>query len=253
MIKPQRSLFSLLASAIASSALATASADIAITGDWVLLGDVANVTGAPAQRQIAAAPMPGQRMPLASEFIEAQAHAAGYPVDLPDGQLIWVTRPASAPAPVQQSAPARSASAPAIHTEAHAENEVPMLAVDVRRGDEITPDMIIYETIDPNRRVTGLIREAHVLEGMEATRTLRAGQPLAMRDIQPVSVIRSGDPIQLIYERGALRLVVAARAMSDAAAGETVRVQNLQSNRSMDAIAWAPGEARVGTMFAEGG
>ena len=139
MIKPRHSLLSLLASACLTGAMATASADVAITGDWVLLGDVANVTGAPAQRQIAAAPMPGQRMPLASEFIEAQARAAGYPVDLPDGELIWVTRSSAStpvtPSPAPQTAPVRNTSAAAISSEPHAENEVPMLTVDVRRGD----------------------------------------------------------------------------------------------------------------------
>ena len=125
--------------------------------------------------------------------------------------------------------------------------EVPVLNVDINRGDPITANMITYESIDPNRRIQGLIRSASLLEDTEATRTIRAGQPLSTRDIQAVSVISRGDQIQLIYENGPLRLIVSAKALSDAAAGDSVRVQNLQSNRSMDAVAWAPGEARVGS------
>lgn len=255
MTKLSSTLFASLALTGLALTQSVAAEDVVISGDWVRLGDVSNVTGAPGDRQIAAAPLPGQRLPLASEFIEAQAAAAGFPIDLPDGEMVWVTRSANAVATSQPAAatPQQAEPTPTIYQDEPAENEVPMLITDVRRGDEITPDMISYEAMNPNRRIQGLIRAAHVLDGMEATRTIRAGQPIAMRDIRPVSVVRQGDPIQLVYQRGALRLVVSARALNDAAEGEPVRVQNLQSNRSMDAVAWGPGEARVGSLFSQEG
>lgn len=223
-----------------------AGADVQVTGDWVKLGDVAPVTGVAADRHIAAAPLPGQRMPLSTAFIEAQASAAGYPVDLPDGQMVWITRGAVTAVQTQKAvtpppAPQRFAS------EQPASGEVPVLLTDVRRGDPITPDMIGYEPLESGRRIQGLIRSASVLGETEARRTIRAGQPISLSDIQPVSVVKKGDLINLIYERGAIKLSVSAKALNDAAKGETVRLQNLQSNRSMDAIAWAPGEARVNT------
>ena len=252
MTKLRHTILTTLALAGLTFVSAASSEDVVITSDWVRLGDVANVTGAPGERQIAAAPLPGQRLPLASEFIEAQAAAAGFPIDLPDGEMVWVTR-SSASTTTVAARPQPVTSATGTYHDEPGDNEVPMLITDVRRGDEITPDMISYEEMNPNRRIQGLIRSAHVLDGMEATRTIRAGQPIAMRDIRPVSVVRQGDPIQLVYERGALRLVVSARALNDAARGEPVRVQNLQSNRSMDAVAWGPGEARVGSLFSQEG
>ena len=239
---------SLLAGALFIAPTVAAS-DIVVSSDWVRLGDVAAVSGPAAERAIAASPLPGQRLPLASEFIEAQASAAGFPVDLPDGGMIWVTRSAAASTPsvtpVRYSAPPPSR--PTVFREEPGAGEVPVLNVDINRGDPITANMITYESIDSNRRIQGLIRSASLLEDTEATRTIRAGQPLSTRDIQAVSVISRGDQIQLIYENGPLRLIVSAKALSDAAAGDSVRVQNLQSNRSMDAVAWAPGEARVGS------
>lgn len=215
--------------------------EVSVSGDWILLGDVAPVTGAPAEKPIAASPLPGQRLPLAAAFIEMQAKAAGYPVDLEDGSTIWVTRSQTSPATVQTVKAVKSP----VQTQSQ-EGLIPVLTTEVRRGDAITPDMLTFVEPDPDRRIQGLIRSDSLLFGTEATRTIRAGQPLSLRDIQPVSVIKKGDPVQIIYQTGLLRLTVNAKALTSAAKGETVRVMNLQSNRTMDAIAEAPGKAFVG-------
>ena len=263
------SRFRALVTGLALTSLATVSspafsADIAVTGEWVLLGDVAAVVGPAAKKPIAAAPLPGQRMPLSTEFIQAQASAAGYPVSLQAGEMIWVTRSAAAsapalqqaqkPAPQQIAAPTPQRPAPSNLFPDTIDGLIPVLTTDVRRGDPITPDMISFEQPDENRRIQGLITSSRVLQETEATRTIRAGQAISMRDVKPVSVVHKGDQVQLIYETGALRLIVSAKALTSAARGETVRVVNLQSNRAMDAVASAPGEARVGSpMFTQEG
>lgn len=221
--------------------------DIRVSGDWVRLGDVAPVTGKAADKLIAASPLPGQRLPLTSAFINMQAAAAGYPVAMPDGQTIWVVR---SDQPDTRTLPAIASKVITETAETMPDDldgQVPVLNMDVRRGDPITADMVDFETPDPKRRIQGLIRSAVYLEDTEATRTIRAGQMLSMRDVQPVSVIRKGDPVQLVYQAGALRLTVSATALENAARGDSIRVMNLQSKRTMDAVASAPGEARVGS------
>lgn len=223
---------------------------VTVSGDWIRLGDVAPVVGDAAQKPIAAAPLAGERLPLAPEFIEMQARTAGFPVDMPDGEMIWVTRGHTTTVHQVNTTPAYSQPA-TTHTTASKlpdaeDGLVPVLTIDVRRGDPITADMIEMVPPDPKRRIQGLIHSPHHLVDTEATRTVRAGQPLTLRDIKAVSVIRKGDPIQLVYETGALRLTVDAKALGDAAKGESIRVMNLQSKRTMDATAFAPGEARVG-------
>lgn len=229
---------------IALSALlgTTAFADVNISGDWVKLGDVAPVTGEAADRRIAAAPLPGQRLPLSADFIEAQAQAAGYPIMLENRDPVWVTGMDREAVEV-----AEPREAPVVRQDMT--GLVPVLTTTLNRGDIITADMITYEGPDPKRRVQGLIRDAGYLKDMEAKRTLRAGQPLSLRDIQPVSIIKKGDPVVMVYQTGALKLTVNAKALSNAAQGETVRLMNLQSKRAMDATAVAPGEARVGPIF----
>jgi len=215
--------------------------DISVSGDWVLLGDVANVTGKPAEKPIAASPLPGQRLPLSAAFIEMQAKAAGFPVDLEDGSTVWVVRS------VDSQTLMKTTPKPVVEKKEEPKaGMIPVLNTSVRRGDEITPDMISYQEPDDGRRIQGLIRSAALLSDTEAARTIRAGQALSLRDIQPVSIIKKGDPIQIIYQSGMLRLTVNAKALTSAAKGESVRVMNLQSKRTMDAIAHEPGKAVVG-------
>ena len=45
---------------------------------------------------------------------------------------------------------------------------------------------------------------------------------------------------------GALTLTARARALEDAGEGQRARFVNLQSNRTVEAFAFAPGRARVG-------
>lgn len=55
--------------------------------------------------------------------------------------------------------------------------------------------------------------------------------------------VRRGEPVTLTFEAPGLRLTAKARALHDAGAGERVRLQNLQSNRTIDAIVTGPGAA----------
>jgi flagella basal body P-ring formation protein FlgA len=81
--------------------------------------------------------------------------------------------------------------------------------------------------------------------GHEALRPLRAGQPVRTGDIAAPRVIRRGQAVTILFTSGSLQISAAGRALSDAAAGEPVRVINLSSNRTLDAVADAQGRARL--------
>jgi predicted ABC-type transport system involved in lysophospholipase L1 biosynthesis ATPase subunit len=56
---------------------------------------------------------------------------------------------------------------------------------------------------------------------------------------------RKGDPVTLIYATAGVKLTVDGVAQNEAAKGEAVRVLNSYSKRTIEAVAHAPGEARV--------
>jgi flagellar basal body P-ring formation protein FlgA len=69
----------------------------------------------------------------------------------------------------------------------------------------------------------------------------RQGGPNARAD----AVIRTNDAVTVNYVAGGVRLTLRGRALSPAAKGESLRVLNLQSNRTIDAVADGPGAASV--------
>ena len=59
-------------------------------------------------------------------------------------------------------------------------------------------------------------------------------------------VISRNDMVEVAYEAGGVRLAITGRAQANAAAGQPVVVLNLQSRRTIDAIATGPGLAVAG-------
>jgi hypothetical protein len=55
--------------------------------------------------------------------------------------------------------------------------------------------------------------------------------------------VRRGETVTLVYVAPGLQLTTRARAMSDGGVGDTVRLVNLQSNRTVDAVVTGPGAA----------
>ncbi len=59
-------------------------------------------------------------------------------------------------------------------------------------------------------------------------------------------VISRNDLVEVAFESGGIRLTVTGRAQRNAAMGEPVAVLNLQSGRTIDAVATGPGRAIAG-------
>jgi len=227
--------------AIAAPAVAQTGAK-QVSGEWISLGDVAPVTGEAAGILIGPAPPAGQTLSLDPAFIVATAKSAGVLLAIPLDQPILVTRTTgnANPANTARTAnPARQISgAPT------GEAEVLVLVRDVARGAVITEADLGWQPANPARGLRpGLDMGAAV--GKEARRMLKAGQGLQAADIKAPAVIRKGDPVMLVYATQGVKLTVDGVAQNEAARGDSVRVLNSYSKRTIDAVASGPGEARV--------
>lgn len=215
-----------------------------VSGDWITLGDVAPVTGAAADILLGPAPPTGQTLSLDPAFLIATAKGAGVILAIPLDQPIMVTRstgnaPIAPPANVARTAnPARQIGQPA-----QAEAQVLVLVRDITRGDVITTNDVEMQAQPPGRTLRGVDMDAAV--GMEARRTMKAGQPVQASDIKAATVIKKGDPVAIVYIAPGVRLSVDGVAQNDAAMGQSVRVLNSYSKRSIDAVATGHGEASV--------
>ncbi len=90
-------------------------------------------------------------------------------------------------------------------------------------------------------RAPGAVLEPPI--GMRARRAIASGTPLRSSDLEPVPQILAGDRVEATLERGGLRLVLAGRALEDAATGESFRLHDPLMRRALRARAQAPGKA----------
>lgn len=79
------------------------------------------------------------------------------------------------------------------------------------------------------------------LVGMETRRVLSPGRPVPASSVTAQPVVQRNRPVTLEYRQGALLITARGRALGDGALGEMVRVQNLDSNRTLTATVTGPG------------
>ena len=235
--------FALAALALLAAA-PIAQAQKAITGDWIMLGDVAPVTGDAAGLLLGPAPPPGQTLALDPAFVIATARGAGVLLAIPLDKPIMVTRSTGNATPAPVARPANPANpARQIAPSATSEGQVLILVRDVARGQVIAAADIEWADAT-TARARGL-SEWDAAVGMEARRQLKAGTPVLANDLKTPSVIRKGDPVKLVYSTGGVHLSVDGVAQNEAALGEPVRVLNTYSKRTVEAVASGHGEARI--------
>ncbi len=83
--------------------------------------------------------------------------------------------------------------------------------------------------------------------GKEATRRLDAGRILRSGDVMSPLMVRKGDPVAILFQRGGLAISAQGKALSGGNAGATVRVQSQTSHALMEALVVAPGVVSIST------
>lgn len=307
-----RSLFHLLAAALAALALSSIGArasdapppmliapSVEITGDAITLGDLFHNAGEAHAATLSYAPAPGRSLTLdpswlaraaaarglawtpppgltrvtvrrSSQTVSAEALAAAVAHALdpqtPEAWIVTLSGAAVFHAPTDAlveitierlehdaasgriSGQARlTLNGPTVRLAGRAERAIgaPVLNRAVSRGDVITARDLDWTRIPERRMRAGTVTSLDAITGLAARRPLRPGTPLVEADLTRPAVIEKGDVIRVVYRHGALVLTAQARALADAAQGEPVRIVNLSTNRTIDAIADGPGLARA--------
>jgi flagella basal body P-ring formation protein FlgA len=79
-----------------------------------------------------------------------------------------------------------------------------------------------------------------------AAAPVMAVRPQPARTALAERIITRNDMVEVAYEVGGVRLTITGRAEGNAAAGQRLAVRNLQSGRTIDAVAVGPGLAIAG-------
>jgi len=124
--------------------------------------------------------------------------------------------------------------------------EVLAYARNLNAGDIVQPEDVIWTIVQAHQAASGAPRDAEQVIGLSARRALRAGSPVASRDLASPQVIARNDMVEVSFVSGGVRLTITGRATRNAALGEAVSVMNTASNRTVEAIATGPGKAVTG-------
>jgi flagella basal body P-ring formation protein FlgA len=81
------------------------------------------------------------------------------------------------------------------------------------------------------------------LVGLETRRAIYAGRPVVAADLGPPTLVRRNAVVVMLYSDRGLGIRTEGRALESGGAGETVRVLNLTSRRSL--LATVTGENQV--------
>jgi flagellar basal body P-ring formation protein FlgA len=115
----------------------------------------------------------------------------------------------------------------------------------VPRDARLTSADVTVET----RKVTGLatafLTDVTDLLARTTARPLPVGTTLTMDMLKPDLVIKHGQDVTLIASAGGIEVRAAGRALSDAAGGTRVKVQNLSSLKVVEGLVEGPDTVRV--------
>ncbi|MEG1029698.1 MAG: flagellar basal body P-ring formation chaperone FlgA [Brevundimonas sp.] len=206
----------------------------------VTLGDLFDDAG------VAANVVVGQRAGATAVFeasqVQAAARRAGLDWANPQGLRRIVVREGGA-APADASARPASAT---VASRPGATVEVLTYARSLAAGDIVQPSDVVWSTVQAHQAPAGGPQDADQVVGLSAKRALRAGAPVTSRDLASPQVIARNDMVEVAYVAGGVELTVTGKATRNASAGEAVPVLNVQSGRTIDAVAIAPGRAVAG-------
>ncbi len=108
--------------------------------------------------------------------------------------------------------------------------DVVVAGVTLRRGSIITADQLTIA----KRDISKLDKPYPAIDyvtGMQAKRTIRAGQPIDSRNVEQAPVIKKGEPVKIVASRGSLQVSTNGIAIMDGRPGQYIRVKNINSSK----------------------
>lgn len=101
------------------------------------------------------------------------------------------------------------------------------------RGHVVTPEDLAYADRDRAASPGDVARNAELVVGQRARRSLAADQVLREGDFERVPVVERGDRVTLVLKHGPLVIQTLGKAQETGAAGDWIRVVNVESKREV--------------------
>lgn len=99
----------------------------------------------------------------------------------------------------------------------------------IRAHSLVTEDVISVVAAD----IAGAYQHPNDVLGLEARVSIYPGRPIRQGDVGPAALVERNQIVTLVYSQNGLSILTEGRCLSRAAAGETARVMNLASRKSV--------------------
>jgi len=116
-------------------------------------------------------------------------------------------------------------------------------AHDVARGTVLSSSDVTYATA--NTVMAGIATSSSEVVGLEARRTLRAGETLRAQDFRKPVLVNRGSMVTMTFETPGIVLTATGRAITEGGLGDTVTIQNPTSFRQISGVIIGPGQVRA--------
>lgn len=123
--------------------------------------------------------------------------------------------------------------------------EVPVLNRRIRRGEVISAGDVIWKNVRKSDVGRNVVRERRAAIGQAARRYLASGSQIMIDDLEAPTIVRKGSLVTIHLETANLRLTAKARASEDGALNETIRVVNVRSKKTVEAVVRGPSKVIV--------
>ncbi|MEI8396167.1 MAG: flagellar basal body P-ring formation chaperone FlgA [Rhodospirillaceae bacterium] len=123
--------------------------------------------------------------------------------------------------------------------------EIPVLIRRLNPGDVITRADIGWVEFNANQLVGEIAASETDLIDRTPRRGLAVNSPISLRDIQTQRLIARNQLVTMVLQTPTMLLTTQGKATQDGAKGEVIRVVNIQSNRTVDAIVSGPGKVSI--------
>lgn len=123
--------------------------------------------------------------------------------------------------------------------------EVVVAARNLSRGALVSAADISVQEVDISQVRGQLIADEALALGMEVRRNINAGIPFSSELLNAPLMVKRGDTVMLSADRAGISIRQQGTALQDGGAGQQISVRNTRSNRVVQAVVTAHGEARV--------
>lgn len=122
---------------------------------------------------------------------------------------------------------------------------LPVLSQSITTGERIDTASLTTHDVDTSKVYASTITEASQLAGMQATRPLRAGEPINRLHVKPVVDVMRNSLVSLVYRKPGMELTGNGQALEDGKIGQTIRVMNPDTRATLVGVVVAANQVEV--------